>query len=64
MIITPDFLNKADVNILVSIVNLKLRNEFESLGSLCRYHDVSESQLLEALSKGGFQYDPQHQQFH
>lgn len=52
-----------DPNILVSLVNMKLRDEFPSLSDLCLSLGVDEADLKQRLSDGGFKYDPQTNRF-
>jgi len=54
---------KMDVNMLLSIVNMKLRNESETLEDLCATYEIEKSLLVERLAKDDFVYDPEHHQF-
>ncbi|MGL5414934.1 MAG: DUF4250 domain-containing protein [Clostridium sp.] len=45
-----------DVNILVSIINLKLRDYYKDLDTLCEDMDLNEQELKEKLEEGGFNY--------
>ena len=45
-----------DVNILVSIINLKLRDYYENLEELCDDMDISKKMLIEKLKKGNYEY--------
>jgi len=45
-----------DVNILLGIVNMKMRDENWDLEELVKYYDISKSELVETLKKGGFDY--------
>lgn len=46
-----------DVNMLLSFVNMKLRDNYDSLDSFCEDLDVDKSQLIDSLAKGGFEYN-------
>lgn len=48
---------------LLSIVNMKLRDEFSSLEDFCASEDISERELKERLAEVGFEYDPSTNQF-
>lgn len=45
-----------DVNILLGIVNMKMRDENWDLEELTKYYDIEKEELLKALEKGGFTY--------
>ena len=47
-----------DPFLLVSVVNTKLRDEYESLDSLCAALDIERAGLEEKLAAAGFAYDP------
>lgn len=42
--------------LLLSLVNQQLRDEFTDLNDLCRYHDIEPSQLHRKLNDAGFYY--------
>ena len=52
-----------DVNILISIVNMKLRDEFSSVTSLCVRFDLDEKSLIDRLGKDGYAYKSEQNQF-
>lgn len=52
-----------DPVILLSFVNTKLRDEFDSLDDLCAALNADEASLREKLAGLGFAYDPQRNQF-
>ena len=52
-----------DSAILLSLVNMKLRNEFSSLESLCRNYAITPVLLEQCLLAGGFAYQPAINQF-
>ncbi len=57
MLLTSEKIQTMDINMLFSIVNLKLRDEFSSLRSLCQYFGVEQVELETRLQDAGFQYD-------
>ena len=52
-----------DINILLSFVNMKLRDEYASLGDLCASLDEDESELTARLERAGWRYDEALNQF-
>lgn len=52
-----------DINILVSIVNMQIRNEFSSFTELCRFYELNQSQLSQRLASAGYQLQAKQQQF-
>ncbi len=52
-----------DPVILLSVVNTKLRDEYESLADLCASLDVEEAHLCETLAALDYRYDPARNQF-
>ena len=52
-----------DANILLSYVNLKLRDFYSSLDAMCEDLDESKAQIEEKLSEIGSEYDPEKNQF-
>ncbi len=53
-----------DPNMLVSMVNMKLRDgNYESLSDLCLLLGVDEPELIETLKNAGFEYIPSIKQF-
>lgn len=53
-----------DPVMLMSVVNLKLRDFYSNLDALCDDMDVDKDELLEKLSSAGFEYDEEHNQFY
>lgn len=47
-----------DPFLLLSVVNTKLRDEYESLDALCAALDLDRTALEEKLAAAGFRYDP------
>lgn len=52
-----------DPAMLLSVVNMKLRDSYPSLQELCRSEDVDQGALVEKLSGIGYVYRPQGNQF-
>lgn len=52
-----------DPYILLSFVNTKLRDEYESLESLCAALDAEEASIRTVLEGLDYRYDPVHNQF-
>ena len=52
-----------DPNILLSVVNTKLRDDFSSLDDLCDSLDVDKEELIKNLKTAGYRYDPAVNQF-
>lgn len=52
-----------DPNMLMSIVNMKLRDEFGDLDNLVKYFDIDKQALLDKLASAGFEYLEEAKQF-
>lgn len=52
-----------DPNILLSVINTKLRDQYSSLDELCDDLDYSKEEIVEILSNNGFFYDSNKNQF-
>lgn len=52
-----------DTNILLSIVNMKLRDFYSNLDSLCEDMEVNKEALKEKFNKIGYNYDETINQF-
>ena len=52
-----------DANILLSYVNLKLRDFYSSLDALCEDLDVDEKEIIEKLASIDYHYDAERNQF-
>lgn len=48
---------------LLSAVNMKLRDEYPSLDELCRGLDIDREALVAKLAAAGFEYMPEINQF-
>lgn len=60
---TTEDIKDMDPNILVSIINLKLRDYYSSLENLCEDMDIDINILESSLEKGGFSYNEDINQF-
>ena len=47
-----------DPSILLSFVNMKLRDEFPDLDEMCDTLDIDKEELVEKLERSGRRYDP------
>lgn len=52
-----------DPNILLSMINMKLRDKYSSLDELCDDLDESKSEITEILGQAGYKYDDITNQF-
>lgn len=52
-----------DPAILLSFINLKLRDFYPDLEELCASEDISRETLEKTLAAIGYQYDPARNQF-
>jgi len=52
-----------DINMLLSIVNMKLRNEKESLQDFCLTYQIDKEALIKRLEEHHLYYDQAHNQF-
>ena len=53
----------SDPIILLSFINMKLRDEYPDLDDLCKSLDIDRTALEEKLAAAGFQYDSSSNQF-
>ena len=56
-------LDTMDPNILLSLVNTKLRDSYSSLELLCDYMDIEKHKIIEKLKTIGYDYDESQNQF-
>jgi len=61
--VTTEEIKEMDVNILVSIINLKLRDYYSNLDILCEDMDIDKKVLIETLDKGKYEYKDSLNQF-
>ena len=52
-----------DPVMLLSVINTKLRDEFDSLAELCAVMDEDENDICARIAAVGYQYDPTQNQF-
>ena len=52
-----------DPIMLLSYINTKLRDEFDSLDELCASMDISETELREKLGSVGYEYKEEQNRF-
>lgn len=52
-----------DPVMLLSLVNMKLRDQYDSLKSLCDDLDVSQQEIMDILKKIDYVYDEKQNQF-
>ncbi|OAN13986.1 hypothetical protein A3K86_12290 [Photobacterium jeanii] len=52
-----------DPVMLMSIVNMKIRDEFGDLDGLVKYYDIDKEKLVARLASAGFDYLPEAKQF-
>ncbi len=52
-----------DPFMLFSVINMKLRDGYSSLDSLCEDMDLNRSELEETLKNAGFEYNESQNQF-
>ena len=57
-----DYLNM-DSNMLLSIINMKLRDMYDNLNSLCDDLNISEKSLVNKLKEAGYDYISEVNQF-
>lgn len=58
-----EVLLKMDPNILVSMINMKLRDFYSNLDSYCEDMDISRSIIEEKLENAGYKYHSDINQF-
>ncbi len=52
-----------DPIMLMSVINMKLRDFYPSLDALCEDMDLDRSELEESLGKAGFEYNEAQKRF-
>ncbi|MBQ8139728.1 MAG: DUF4250 domain-containing protein [Lachnospiraceae bacterium] len=52
-----------DANMLLSMINMKLRDRYGSLDELCEDLDESKAEISEVLENAGYRYDEATNQF-
>lgn len=56
-------IEKIDINILLSIVNMKLRDEFRDLDDLVHYYDMNKEELEKRMNQANYKYSEENKQF-
>lgn len=54
---------RMDPIMLMSILNMKLRDEFSSLEDLSKFYEIDQTALIKKLADAGFEYLPENNQF-
>lgn len=52
-----------DPIMLLSLVNMKLRDEYDSLEELCKDMNIEYAEIISRLENAGFEYFPEINQF-
>lgn len=52
-----------DDDMLYSMINMKLRDQYESLYELCECEDIDPAPLIVRLNAAGYEYDEEHNKF-
>lgn len=52
-----------DINIVYSMLNMRLRDKYSSLSDLCEDEDIDMEELLSGLKEQGLEYDEDKNQF-
>jgi len=52
-----------DPMMLYSFLNMKLRDEYDSLDALCEDMDLNKADILTAMRDAGFEYDADQNKF-
>ena len=53
----------SDPIMLLSVINMKLRDQYDSLDSLCDDLDVSKEDIIDKLASVNYVYDEEQNQF-
>ncbi|WP_122035928.1 DUF4250 domain-containing protein [Aliivibrio sp. EL58] len=60
---TPEKVATMDPIMLMSIVNMKIRDEFGDLYCLVKFYELDQNVLVKRLSEAGFEYLEEAKQF-
>ncbi|MCQ2974333.1 MAG: DUF4250 domain-containing protein [Bacteroidales bacterium] len=52
-----------DTFMLMSFINTKLRDEYSSLEQFCEEYNISQDEIIQKLSAGGFEYSKENKKF-
>lgn len=53
----------ADPVMLMSVINMKLRDTYDSLEQLCKEMDIDKDELVRKLAEAGFEYSNENKRF-
>lgn len=53
----------ADPVMLMSVINMKLRDTYDSLEQLCKEMDIDKDELVRKLAEAGFEYSSENKRF-
>lgn len=54
---------KMDTNILVSVINMKLRDFYSNIDAFCDDFDVTKEEIIKRLESAGYKYNSNINQF-
>ena len=54
---------KGDINMMLSLLNMKLRDEFSSLDSFADYYSADKIVILKRMEENGYFYNSEINQF-
>lgn len=60
---TNDYIKIGDPNILLSIINTKLRDQYDSLDILCYDLEITKEDIINKLKAIGYNYNKTENQF-
>ncbi|HCL4576396.1 DUF4250 domain-containing protein [Clostridium botulinum] len=63
MIIDKDQIRNMNPYILLSLVNTKLRDEFENFKDFCKTYDLREDEIITKMKTIDYKYDSEINQF-
>ncbi|MFQ1648413.1 DUF4250 domain-containing protein [Aeromonas veronii] len=52
-----------DINMLLSVVNMQLRDRYDDLDDLCKAQEIDQAALEARFASGDFHYQPAQKQF-
>lgn len=52
-----------DDDMLYSMVNMKLRDQYDSFEDFCECEDIDPARLIVRLNAAGYEYDEEHNKF-
>lgn len=53
----------ADPVMLMSVINMKLRDTYDSLEQLCKEMEIDKDELVRKLAEAGFEYSSENKRF-